>query len=135
MEELIGKRIIKIFVSQDQSQIVFETNMGQITYDANGDCCSESWFADITGGLALLGATVDEVTEVERENEEAYLTDGRTRQQSDVVYGYKFKTTKGWADIWFRNSSNGYYGGWLEFDNSPIETEEMEEITNDEWSA
>lgn len=130
MKQLIGTKIEKIELSKDgQYYLQFTTDKGIRLFGTEGDCCSESWFADIIGTNNLLGATVAAVEEVEMPN---YNTeDGRCRQEVDSVYGYKLTTSKGYADIIFRNSSNGYYGGSLTYEGSMPSTEEMEEITQD----
>jgi hypothetical protein len=50
MKELIGKTIKGIFVNEDQHFLKFATDAGEVVYYAAGDCCSESWFADILFG-------------------------------------------------------------------------------------
>lgn len=40
--------------------------------------------------------------------------DGLGRQDSDAVYGVGILTSKGAGEIVYRNSSHGYYGGWIE---------------------
>lgn len=63
------------------------------------------------------------------------VDDGRTRQECDEAYGYKIFTDKGQADIIFRNSSNGYYGGSLNGVEIDIDIPATaKEITGD-WSA
>jgi hypothetical protein len=109
MKELIGKKIAGLRINADQSVLVFDTDQGVIAYDAWGDCCSETWFADITGVSALLGGIVQTADEVSMDGYN--VEDGRTRQEYDEAYGVKLTTDKGYADIVFRNSSNGYYGG------------------------
>jgi hypothetical protein len=59
----------------------------------------------------MIGGTVQEI--IVRFEEDA-PEDGKTRQDFDSLYGYGVVTDKGEGDIEFRNSSNGYYGGWLE---------------------
>ena len=90
MKELIGKKIAGLRINEDQSVLVFDTDQGLIAYDAWGDCCSETWFADITGVSALLGGTVQTADEVGMEGYN--VEDGRTRQQYDEAYGYKLTT-------------------------------------------
>lgn len=131
MNALTGKNIIGLSVSDDQHYLSFQTNAGPITFIVEGDCCSESWFADITGVNALIGGTVNGVEIVSMEGYN--VDDGRGRQEEDAVYGYKILTDKGYADIVFRNSSNGYYGGWLE-EFSGDAPANMMPITAD-WSA
>lgn len=131
MKELIGKKITGLRINEDQSVLAFDTDQGVIAYDAWGECCSETWFADITGVSALIGGTVRTADEV---NMEGYnVEDGRTRQEYDEAYGYKLTTDKGYTDIVFRNSSNGYYGGSID----PLRGEPPEGMTaiTDDWHA
>ena len=109
MKQLIGKKITELRISADQSVLAFYTDQGVIAYETYGDCCSETWFADITGVSALLGGTVQTADEVSMDGYN--VEDGRTRQDFDEAYGVKLTTDKGYSDIVFRNSSNGYYGG------------------------
>lgn len=77
-----------------------------------GDCCSVSWFADIIGVEKVQGTRIKEIREPDLSN---YNTDdGRCRQESESVYGYDLVSEDGGiCTIVFRNSSNGYYGGWM----------------------
>lgn len=131
MKELIGKKISGLRINEDQSILVFDTDQGTVGYETYGDCCSESWFADITGVSAMLGGTVQTVEEVSMDGYN--VEDGRTRQEYDEAYGYKLTTDKGYADIVFRNSSNGYYGGSID----PLRGEPPEGMTTieDDWHA
>ena len=54
-------------------------------------------------------------------------------QECDEAYGYKLTTDKGYADIVFRNSSNGNYGGSIELLKREL-PEGMIAITDD-WQA
>lgn len=61
---------------------MFHGRARAITYGAYGDCCSETWFADITGldnlrGQVVIGVRVLDVTLPEG--------DLRTRQEEDEV--------------------------------------------------
>jgi len=130
MKELIGKTIIGLRVNDDQSILTFDHHDGTNTsYETDGDCCSETWFADITGVCALLGGTVIDTENVAMES----IDDGRTRQEEDQFYGVKLKTDKGLVDIVFRNSSNGYYGGDIGLHSGALPVG-MVAITDD-WQA
>lgn len=49
-------------------------------------------------------------------------------------YGEKLSTQKGVCDIVYRNSSNGYYGGYInKLDEAP-DTSSFKQITDD-WTA
>jgi hypothetical protein len=130
MHELVRKTVKRILVNDDQGQLAFDTDAGMIVYTAYGDCCSETWFADITGIDALLNATVTGVEEINMES----IDDGRTRQEHDEFYGLKIITTKGRADIVYRNSSNGYYGGEILLKDEPTDITGWSEI-KDDWQA
>lgn len=111
MNELIGRTINAIQIDDDEQHfLAFDTDNGRIIYMAEGDCCSESWFYHVLGADNLLGQTV-------LETESYYLGepgDGFSRQEEDKLYSIKLRTARGYADVEFRNSSNGYYGGWLD---------------------
>ena len=111
LQELLGRTVTGLYVSDDQSLLVVTTDTGTLTFEAEGDCCSESWFADILGVEALLMHTVAAVEDVPLDDYN--VKDGRGRQEEDAVYGHRLTTERGYADIIYRNSSNGYYGGWL----------------------
>lgn len=112
--ELKNKTILSAWVSPDQESLAFfcEGEIGA-RWNAVGDCCSQSWFADLVGVEALLGATVLDVEQISMDHFGYDVEDGRGRQECDPAYGFKILTTKGWCDVVFRNSSNGYYGGEL----------------------
>jgi hypothetical protein len=107
MKELIGREIQAIYVERGEQRIVFETNIGPLAYETEGDCCSETWFADIMGVDALLDGSVYTVEDVDLPDPD----DGRSRQEEDSAYGVRITTDRGVGDIVYRNSSNGYYGG------------------------
>ena len=132
MKELEGKIIKQIFIDKDeQHYILFKTDAGNIVYHADADCCSESWFYHILGFDNLINHKVVSVEEIDTGDAPE---DGRCRQEYDDLYCIKIKTEKGHADIEFRNSSNGYYGGWLELhstDGKLPEGVKFKKITDD----
>lgn len=134
MEVLVGEKIIALFVDKDsQDELVFQTEKGYTVFTTYGDCCSETWFADIIGVRALLGHVVTSVEWLEMSESEQ---DDRCRQESDQFYGVKLKTARGYIDIVYRNSSNGYYGGDIDKGSfvSSINPDRYEQITDD-WAA
>lgn len=110
MESLIGTTIYRIWLDVDeQHYLKFWTDKGTFIFYAEGDCCSESWFYAVMGTKNLLGHTVKKVNEITMDD----ISDTLNRQECDTLYAVNFQTTGGWAGVEFRNSSNGYYGGWL----------------------
>ena len=154
MKELVGKTIKEMYVNEDQSLLKFVTNQGDVIYETDGDCCSETWFADIIFNWKFFTSAVTEVTELDVPEwlERSVNKDGRTRQEFDQLYGYNIKANivggnayhgnnSTSCDIIFRNSSNGYYGGSCDLMNQAskwgqekLEKAEWTQITED-WQA
>ncbi len=134
LEDLFGCRVTRLSVSYGEQDLVFWTeNKGPIVYSTDADCCSETWFADITGVNALLGEVITTAEFVDMPGD--IPPDGRTRQDVDTYYGIKLTTPKGDVDITYRNSSNGYYGGSLTGPTDVVpEAGVLRDITDD-WSA
>jgi hypothetical protein len=136
MKTILDGRTIKALLvgkwdGRAEGALYFVTDNGVVLWRVDGDCCSESWFADITGVHNLLGWEILSIHEVEM----PAVVDGRTRQEVDRVYGYRITTDGGLADIVFRNSSNGYYGGDMaESEYVSSLPDGLKEISQD-WSA
>lgn len=92
--------------------LTFETDQGLISFDTDGDCCSETWFADFFNIQEILNSEIFSIESIDLQVGDYNVeTDERTRQECDEVYGYRIKTKKGTGVFSLRNSSNGYYGG------------------------
>jgi hypothetical protein len=134
MEKLLGRTVLAVEVdSEDQHYMRFLTDAGPIAFGVSGDCCSESWFADVIGRDALIGGTVAKVETLELPEPP---DQHRTRQDVDVAYGIRLTTERGHTTIAYRNSSNGYYGGFLENASArKIVNVKWKPIETDDWSA
>lgn len=95
-----------------------------------GDCCSESWWADIYSPKQVIGGKITEVRTIPLEVPD----DDRGRQEVDAAYGIGIRTTRGEGKFVYRNSSNGYYGGWCNLLPVDAVPPSAVEITED-WSA
>lgn len=138
MHELIGKTILGIEIDlEKQFWMKFITNEGSIYYHTEGDCCSETWFYSISGVKELIGSTVLEVSDSEIPDDRRLVveTDGNSRDQEDTLYGYRIKTSSGWADVEFRNSSSGHYGGHIELWNPGPNYKYESTVIIDDWIA
>lgn len=109
-DSLVGKVITKLLIGPGEHSLVFETDHGDVIWEAEGDCCSESWFSDILGHMFLIHGKVSQVSTLDLPDW-VNTDDGRGRQECDQAYGIKITTDKGIGEVIFRNSSNGYYGG------------------------
>jgi hypothetical protein len=141
--DLVGKTINKIHMDPSKEQIVFETSRGNFAYFAAGDCCSTSWFEHLDGVDALIGGTISSVDDIEQsEIGEAFETLliklGLSTEKADDAgheciqkYFFKFTTDKGRASLDMRNSSNGYYGGYVVPQAQDIDMAGFSTVTSD----
>lgn len=132
-DRLLGRHVNAIFI--DENDLVFETDAGQMAYCVYGDCCSHSYFYDFHGVKKLLESSV--VLEF------AHVDDGYVEPTNDddsweCIQAYGFKIVSEHPQFGevtsvfsFRNSSNGYYGGWMEDNTSPVNTAGMRQLTDD----
>lgn len=107
--------------------VFFDWNEGSWVYKAVGDCCSISWFESINNATSLLDSQIIGI-EIKPEKEASEPT----VEESIKLYGYTLKTLKGYCDIEFRNSSNGYYGGWSEYIPNAVITSQGEKLPIDD---
>ena len=115
---LVGRVLNGIKISPDNCAISLLTDVGVLYADAVGDCCSSSWIEHIEVpalGMPALIVAVEDLDMLDLGDQ-----DGHECMQ---YYGYKITTDSGDLVIDYRNSSNGYYGGWLQWQdefNSPL---------------
>lgn len=116
MHKLVGKTVQALRIDEDgQHYLAFDVDGHDepIIYVAVGDCCSEAWFADIINPQAILGHTITDAVDLFI-GASSHEEDIRCRQEYDEIMGVDLYTSAGVCNIIFRNSSNGYYDGWLE---------------------
>ena len=106
---LIGKTINSLQIASDKMALKVETPEGDIVANTDGDCCSHSWIEHVE--LPALGFPAKVISAEEIEMPDCEQPEG----DFDVIttYGFKIVTDRGEIIIDYRNSSNGYYGGWL----------------------
>jgi len=141
---LRGRTVTGIAVTRDEGGLILHTDGGDVVWGTDADCCSETWFADIIGLNAILGHEVLAVTLIQPEPGTRAADEGRTRQESDTIDGVALITAVGHCEIFWRNSSNGWYGGSIFHvggedtpDWYPIwapSVDDLIEVTED-WSA
>jgi len=126
MEELLGKKIDAIYISECRTYLAFIYNLSgdSIVYIATGDCCSETWFESIINPEIIIG---EYIIEIGIKNSRIIAKDADETIESN---GYILKTKKGYTDIEYRNSSNGYYWGDCELLNNYILLTDKEKEIN-----
>jgi hypothetical protein len=124
LEVLKGRHIKAVYIDPSKSFIGFETDQGRLGFDAEADCCSESWIEHVSDVNSLRPS--EPVTEVV---EHAAVKLLGTRQSEDEIYAYEIKTDSFYGlKIELRNSSNGYYGGRFAYtDGWPSDAKVLEE--------
>jgi hypothetical protein len=117
MNPLIGKIITSIDLAADRQAIRFILADGsEVTALCDGDCCSHTWIEDVINPEAAIGSEVLRAQDIELP-EEFQTLPTKTDNYEDSVqfYGFEITTAKGTFLLAYRNSSNGYYGGSLEW--------------------
>jgi hypothetical protein len=109
-EALIGKTITKVWLAKDRLAIKFDLEDEEpVVAYCDADCCSYTWIESIDLPGVLLGTVRDTEDLPYGEREEP----GEDSYEYIQHYGFAITTEKGKCVIDYRNSSNGYYGGWL----------------------
>ena len=116
---LVGRNIITVLVSDDRDEIIFKTDRGDVKWALNSIGTTEPWFSDLVCVKYLRGSIVESVEKLSFTS--ILDIDARSRQMYDSVYGYKLKTSKGYASILFRVSGSvitNYKGNVIELESS-----------------
>ena len=119
LDDLVGRRVTAVWWSEER--ITFDTDRGPLSYEVEGDCCSQSYLHDLHGLDKLLAGPVVSTNEVELldSDEDPELKPRHEYDELTSCYGFQVVTVHPqWGQVTtalsFRNASNGYYGGWME---------------------
>lgn len=107
---LLGKTLTKVEMNKNEDIIHFHTSEGEIYQMWHlQDCCEGVYVEDIVGDLQdLVGTPITLAEEVEGES-------GDDAGGTFTWTFYKFATIKGYVDIRWYGSSNGYYSESVSF--------------------
>ena len=115
LSDLIGKTLTKIEQHESNEELIFTCSDG-IKYKMyhQQDCCENVTLQDISGDLCdLIGAPILRAEESSNSGdmppEDMYTDDSYT-----WTY-YKFATRKGYVDLRWFGTSNGYYSESVDF--------------------
>lgn len=114
IEELVGKTLTSV-VNIDNEELVFTTTEGDVYKLLHvQDCCETVYMRDITGDLQdLVGSEILLAEEVSSDHTPA----GYDEEYYDSFTWtfYKLATLKGYVDLSWLGTSNGYYSEGVDF--------------------
>jgi hypothetical protein len=113
LEKMKGRIVKEIRVENNDEELIFVLDNNEtVTWNAVGDCCSSSWiehFDEIKESAKILDFISLEISPSFDPKESI-----NHFEEEMKYYFYELLTEKGNYKIEMRNSSNGYYGGWLQ---------------------
>ena len=121
---LLGRKLTSVKLVDHGQRILFSFETGDaVGFAVEGDCCSSSWIehlelpCDDVAGLEIIGIYEDGTTDLTDDEAANPLIKSGTYEHREheclVHYQTAFRTAKGDIVLEYRNSSNGYYGGYL----------------------
>lgn len=113
--DLVGRRISNFLLSDDRETITLKTDKGNVIGSCYADCCSTTWIEDLADEMALVDATILNVEDIDMPNLGNISTSHMHYPEEVAYYGLRITTNKGICVIDYRNNSNGYYGGSINF--------------------
>jgi hypothetical protein len=118
IDAMVGKVLRSVSLENDKGKIVFAFADGSSqSFGVEGDCCSHSWIEHLELPGSIEGATVTGFEEDQMDDTDDPVKNPATEygreHESLQVYSSRFKTDRGEIVLEYRNSSNGYYGGYL----------------------
>jgi hypothetical protein len=107
---LMNRHIVAARMKGKEGVVLVEACGAEIHLDTDADCCSSTWFEGVDGLDNMNDAVITGA-------EDTFLRDEQGGEEK--FYSFKITTTKGYVDLPYRNSSNGYYGGSVEISRVP----------------
>lgn len=114
--DLIGKTLVSVQQNEDGDELRFTTDTGAVyLMYHNQSCCEGVSIESIVGDLAdLIGTPILKAEEATSDETPAdYKHEYEPESQTWTFY--KLATIKGYVDIRWFGSSNGYYGEGVDF--------------------
>lgn len=104
IESMVGKTFTKVYTNGYQDELIFENAVERYTFFHDQDCCESVFIEDICGDLNYL---VDSPLTMADESCSGGENDDFCESYTWTFY--KFATAKGFVDVRWYGSSNGYY--------------------------
>lgn len=111
---MLNRKIASVALSADRTHVTFGfLDGGERVFSVEGDCCSHSWIEHLEMPPNVEGATLLSVEDSAPISQDHAEHDEENGGDSISVYNTAFRTDRGEIVLEYRNSSNGYYGGFL----------------------
>lgn len=115
---ILNRTLDSVEHTDDTLTFWFEDGTGA-RYDVEGDCCSHSWIEHVTIPDGIRGNVIRDVKQADMQEPFDHGHDNEDEWGNYIqVYANAFVTDVGEIIFEYRNSSNGYYGGFL---RGPVE--------------
>jgi hypothetical protein len=116
IEHMIGKKFSEVVVDKDNRCILFICKEGLYKMHHEQDCCEDVHIESIVGDISdLFNSPI--------ENAEEVIAEGKAPEDefdSTTWTFYKFKTYRGYVDIRWVGTSNGYYSERVDIEFMPF---------------
>lgn len=107
-DELLGRTLYKVTASDDEL-VLYLSETNYVKFYHYQDCCESVYIEDICGDLEdLVGSPLLIAEEVSDDEYEAEHDPGEYAESHTWTF-YKFATRKGYVDVRWFGTSNGYY--------------------------
>lgn len=118
---LLGKTIISINGGKDSNYLSFRTTDGDsYLMHHEPECCESVTLEDVFGDLEdLIGSEIllaEKVTNVTQPEDYDHVEHGTSCDDEELWTFYKFATLKGYVDLRWYGTSNGYYSVSVQLD-------------------
>lgn len=112
--DMLNKPLSNVLLVDDGSKVSFGFQDGsRRSFRVEGDCCSYSWIEHLELPSSVAGAVITSVDDSAPITQDHDDHDSANGDDYISVYNTAFNTTYGTIVLEYRNSSNGYYGGYL----------------------
>lgn len=113
-KNMLNKKLSSVVLSGSGGTVTFRFQDGSArAFDAEGGCCSTSWVEHLELPGDIDGATLLSVEDSANVTQDHETHDEENGGDCISVYNTVFRTDRGDIVLEYRNSSNGYYGGYL----------------------
>jgi hypothetical protein len=119
---IIGKTVTGLKIAADRMALLFQFgDCDELIVRVGGDCCSHTWIENVelpVNGFPAKVLVVDDLTLPGWFSwlRKSKYHDDNSDNDHVSYYGCRIKTDRGDIAIDYRNESNGYYGGDLNWD-------------------